>query len=171
VIIASGMATFLAASLAGVVFVASSANTTWTPRLQASGQVRSFQQTFADDVALGALPSFTTTNPCPDVSPAPAPSDPIILRGLSQTNPSPPPVALAATQVAYWFDPASQLVQRCVAGKGSGVVARNVTAFAWRIDRTNGSAVVITITTTDAGVPPRYTETQTLRFVPHRDTP
>jgi prepilin-type N-terminal cleavage/methylation domain-containing protein len=168
VIIASGIAAFLAASLTSVVFVAFSANTTWNPRLQASGQIRKFQQSITDDQALGALPQLVSANPCPGVSPAP--SNPIVLRGVSQTNPSPPPATLSATQVAYWWD-GVKLIYRCAGGKGASIVARNVTAFSWSIDHSNGSVLVVSMTATDAAVTPTYIQSQTLRFEPHRDTP
>jgi len=166
VILAAGLATFIAAALTSVVFVASSANTTWNPRLQASGQIRGFQQSFTDDVAMAGMPSFASA-PCPGVSPAPAPSAPIVLRGVT-FNPSPSPT-LAPIQAAYWYDRTNKVVVRCSGGNGPAVVARYVTAFQPILDRT-GNTIIITITAQDAGSG-QYSQTQTMRFYPRRDSP
>jgi type II secretory pathway pseudopilin PulG len=166
-IIASGLAAFVLTALTSVIFVSTQANKTWSPRLQATGELRHFQQSFYEDMALGSVPSISvSTNPC--LVPVPAATPPITIDG--QLYKGSPPVA-QSYQAVYCYSPTSRTVQRYIGGVPT-VVARNVTKFAWRIDLADGSpVVVIDITTTDNSVPSQYSTTQQLRYYPRRNAP
>jgi type II secretory pathway pseudopilin PulG len=169
-IISSGLAAFVLTALTSVIFVTTQANRTWSPRLQATGEIRHFQEMFYDDVAASDSPSTAlTTNPCLAAlpSPAPPPTPPIALNGLTFTG---TPPAAQTFQATYCYNPTSQTVQRYVAGNPT-VVARNVVNFKWRLDAADGNALVLDITTTDNSVPSIYSTTQELRYYPRRNRP
>jgi type II secretory pathway pseudopilin PulG len=169
-IISSGLAAFVMTALTSVIFVATQANRTWSPRLQATGEIRHFQETFYEDAAASDSPSTAlTSNPCiaTQPSPAPLPTPPIALNGLAFTGT--PPVS-QAFQATYCYNPSSQTVQRYVAGNPA-VVARNVVNFRWRLDAADGNALVIDISTSDNSVPSLYSTSQQLRYYPRRNRP
>jgi type II secretory pathway pseudopilin PulG len=175
-IIASGLAAVVLAALTSVIFVVNQANRTWSPRLQATGEMRRFEHSFYDDAASGSTPTTSATvNPC--LVPGSAPTPPIVVRGLTYSGNTAQPYS-----AVYCFDPIRKTVKRFV-GATSTLIARNVTVFSWSLHPGDNDTIpctdpsvtpcviVIDITTTDYNSPPFYTTTQRLRFYPRRNTP
>jgi prepilin-type N-terminal cleavage/methylation domain-containing protein len=132
-----------------------------TSRIDASSQVRTFQLTAYDDLALSAVPipvgCGSQSNPCT--------TQPMVLQGMRVPNLD----SGAATpySVTYTWDPARGVVTRQVAGGGSRTIATNVTSFSWFVDPSGAHAsVVINLTVTVITYNASYSESQSLRFYP-----
>ena len=153
--VASAIGVLLMTGLTSVVFTSYRAWTTASSRVEASGQIRSFQYFAYDDFARSAPPAgagCTGASPCT--------IQPISLIGLQVTN-SPQPAATSYS-VTYAWDGSTFLDRQVGAGQPQHV-ASGVTAFSWYVTGSPPNAtVVITMTVTVQG----YNESQTMQFYP-----
>jgi prepilin-type N-terminal cleavage/methylation domain-containing protein len=162
-IIASAIGVLVLGSLTSVVLTTVLAANTANARIQASSQVRSFQFTAYDDIALARPPGATGCG-----TPAtPCTRQDMILQGtripsLTGSLGTPGPYT-----VRYAWDSTSQVVTR-YAGTSSRVVARDVTAYSWYVDIAPGAhpSVVVSMTVTVAAYDTIYSESQTFLFYP-----
>ena len=149
-VIASAIGLFVMTGLTSVVLTTWRAGTVATSRVEASGQVRSFQANAYEDFALSSVPTLTG---CATAAPPPCT---IALSGLQVSAPLVP----AIYAVTYRWDGAN--VDRLVGGS-SKHAATNVTAFSASIAGTGQhQTVVVTMTVTVQS----YQETQTFLFYP-----
>ena len=160
-IIAMAIGAMVLGALTSIVVTTALSTNLATSRVDASNQVRNFQLTAYDDLALSNLPTpsgcGTQSNPCT--------SQPMVLQGHRVPNlasPMPP----ASYTVTYTWDAIQQTVIRQVAGVNR-TVADGVTAYSWYIDGTGTSqAVVVNITVTINSYNATYSDAKTFRFWP-----
>lgn len=156
-IVASAIGLFVMSGLTSVVMTSWRAGATATSRIEASGQIRSFQFRAYDDFALADVPVISS---CAANDPPPCT---ITLSGWQVTDSSLVP---SSYEVTYYWDGAN--VDRQVTGADSRHVATNVSAFAAYVSGTYpNQTVVVTLTVTmrsDAEIV--YSQTQNLRFDP-----
>ena len=151
-LIASALGILVMTALTSVVLTAYQANQAATSRVEASGQIRSFQQTAYDDFASSTLPAApggcgTSTQPCTQ--------DPIQLRGCALSSAGAP----QQRNVSYAWSTGSGVVDRKVGSATVNPAASNVTAFAWYLD---GQTVVVSLTVKVRAI----SQSQTMRFYP-----
>jgi prepilin-type N-terminal cleavage/methylation domain-containing protein len=166
-IIATAIGLVVMAGLTSIVFTAYRADRQATSRVEAAGQIRTFEQSAFRDFALSSLPQAPPT--C-GTQATPCTQDPIQLSGCSIiSNDGGATHVWQSHKVTYTWNNTTQVVTRDV---GSGVTfpaASNVSAFSWYVAGTApNQSVVVTITVTVAwaqGSP--YTQSQVLRFYPH----
>jgi len=153
-LVASAIGVIVMTGLTSVVLTTWRAGTIATSRVEASGQIRSFQFDAYDDFALSGMPTLSN---CAPGSPPPCS---ITLSGLRASN-SPSPIPSPYT-VTYTWDGTN--VDRQVGSSAPKHAATNVTAFSAVL---SGSAphqtVVVAMTVTVQA----YVETQTFQFYPH----
>jgi prepilin-type N-terminal cleavage/methylation domain-containing protein len=160
-IVATAIGTMVLGALTSILLTTALSTNVATSRVEASNQVRNFQLTAYDDMALSQIPSpsgcGTQADPCT--------SQAIVLNGSRMTNEL---AGVAATYgVSYTWDPATGAVTRQVTGGASRVVATNVTSYSWYVDSTEAHpAIVVSLTVTFASYNSSYSESQTLRFSP-----
>jgi prepilin-type N-terminal cleavage/methylation domain-containing protein len=155
VIITCALGAILMSALTSVILTSVRAGITATSRVEASGQIRSFQSFAYDDFAHSGVPSptgcGTAGNPCT--------TQPIVLDGLRASN-SPTP-AVTQYVVTYRWDGTS-VVNRQV-GSTIKHAANSVTDFSWYLAGTGQyRTVVVRMTVTVQS----YSESQSLRFYP-----
>jgi type II secretory pathway pseudopilin PulG len=149
-VIASAIGLFVMTGLTSVVLTTWRAGTVATSRIEASGQVRSFQSSAYEDFALSGVPTLT------GCATAAAPPCTISLSGFQVGTPLVP----ARYAVTYTWDGAN--VDRLVGGI-SKHAATNVTAFSASIAGAGlHQTVLVTMTVTVQA----YQETQTFLFYP-----
>jgi prepilin-type N-terminal cleavage/methylation domain-containing protein len=155
-LVASAIGLIVMTGLTSLLLTAWRAGTIATSRVEASGQIRSFQFEAYDDFALSGVPTLTN---CTAGSPPPCT---IALSGLLASNTAVP--VPASYQVAYVWDGVN--LDRQIGGGSSKHAATDVSAFSAYVAGTfPNQTVVVTMTVTIPGVPP-YSETQTLQFYP-----
>ena len=155
-LVASAIGVVVMTGLTSVVLTTWRAGTIATSRVEASGQIRSFQLDAYDDFALSGVPTLSNCDPG---SPPPCS---ITLSGMqaSRSTLTPPPTA--PYTVTYTWDGAN--VDRRVGSNPPRHAATNVTAFSAVLAGTAPhQTVVVTLTVTVQA----YVETQTLQFEPH----
>jgi type II secretory pathway pseudopilin PulG len=148
VIIASALGLFVMTGLTSVVLTTWRAGMVATDRVEASGQIRSFQSDAYEDFALSGVPTLTG---CATAAPPPCT---ISLSGFQVSAP------LVPYAVTYTWDGAN--VDRLVAGS-SKHAATNVTAFSAAIA---GAGQHQTVVVTMTVMVQSYQETQTFLFYP-----
>lgn len=131
----------LLSALMSVLLTTSQAANTATSRIEASSQVRSFQQFAYQDFASSSLPSGSAS--------------------CTISIPCSTPITLSA--VTYSWDGSDQL-SRVPAGGGTRPAATNVRAFSWYVA---GCTVVVSITVTVQA----YSQSQTFQFYPRVNCP
>ena len=149
-IVSLAIGSVLMVALTSVVFTAWRATGIASSRVEASGQVQSFEFFAFKDFAQSTTP---TAGSCVPASPC---SQPLVISGVqvSNRNPTPSPI-----QVTYTWD-RSNFLDRSVAPGSTLHAATNVTAFSWYVD--TNSTVVVSLTVTVRS----YSESQTFRFFP-----
>lgn len=165
VLIASAIGLLVMGALTSVVLTTVLADNAATGRVEASAQIRNFQLTAYDDIALSRAPATsgcgTAANPCT--------TQPLTLSGLRMPNlvaGSP-----SAFTVTYTWNPPSRAVTRTVTA-GTQVTASDVTAFSWFVDPSGAHpSIVVSMTVTVADYNTTYSESQTLRFYPRVTSP
>ena len=159
-IIATAIGTLVLGALASIVLTTAITTNVATTRVDASSQIRDFQMSAVDDVALGSVP---TASGCGTPS-SPCTNQPMTLQGLRVPNAA--AGAPTAYTVSYTWDPVSHVVTR-QAGAASRPVASNVTSYSWYVDSSGTHPeVVVTLTVTMSTYNASYTDTQTFRFAP-----
>jgi prepilin-type N-terminal cleavage/methylation domain-containing protein len=157
--IATAIGLVVLTALTSVLFTTYQANQIATSRVEASGQIRNFEETAYDDFALSSLPP--TPGGCGSSSQPPCTQDSIQLKGCAMTNSATP--SLQGRTIAYAWNKGTQSIDRHVNAVPVNSVASSVTAFSWYIDGVAPSqSVVVTMTVTIS----TYSQTQTLRFHP-----
>jgi prepilin-type N-terminal cleavage/methylation domain-containing protein len=155
-IIALAISGFLMVALTSVVLTAVRAAATASNRVEASGQIRSFQSFAADDFARSGVPDGggcgTPATPCT--------TQPIVLVGTQVSNSTQP--AASTVQVTYTWD-GSSFVDRQVGGGEAIHAATDVTAFLWYVDSSAAHPTVVVSVTVKVGT---YSESQEFRFYP-----
>ena len=159
-IIASAIGLLVMSALTSVVFTTYQADQQATNRVNAAGQIRSFQQTAYGDFAVSSVPvppagcGAGAAQPCTQ-------GQPITLQGCSW---NPGNSTWQGHTVMYAWDSAAHVVNRTVSPTPAHVSATGVAAFSWYLDSTANqmATVVVTITAT-AGT---YNQSQTMRFYP-----
>ena len=159
-IIATTLGLLVLGALTSVVVTMMMADNTASGRIQASSQVRNYQFAADDDFVLARPPVApgcgTATAQCTT-------QDLVLTGARPPTSADAPPVMYT---VRYAWDPSLQVVTR-YAGTASRVVASNVTAYSWYVDRTGlYPTVVVSITVTIPSYNATYSSSQTLRFYP-----
>jgi prepilin-type N-terminal cleavage/methylation domain-containing protein len=156
--IATAIGLVVMSALTSVVFTTYRANQIATSRVEASGQIRNFEETAYNDFAFSSLPA--TPGSCGS-SAQPCTQDPIRLQGCAMTNSVTP--SLQSRTIAYAWNKGTQLIGRNVNAVSVNPAASNVTGFSWYIDGVPpGQSVVVTMTVTILA----YSQSQTLRFHP-----
>lgn len=158
VIITAAISVIVLGALTSVVLTSVQSFGVASSRVQASAQIRSFENYAYDDFAAGQIQnvgSCTQSNaPC---------STQLVIAGMQASN-SPQPV-LAPYQVTYsWGGSSTGFLDRQVAATGATThAATNVSSFAWYVDSSAGfPTVLVSLTVTVQA----YSESQTFRFYP-----
>ena len=165
-IIATAIGLVVMAGLTSIMFTAYRADRQATSRVEAAGQIRTFEQSASRDFALSSMPPAPPT--C-GTQATPCSQDPIQLSGCSITsNDGGATHVWQSHKVTYTWSNTTQVVTRDV---GSGVTfpaASDVTAFTWFLDGTspNQSVVVTIAVTVNWAQNSPYTQSQVLRFFP-----
>ena len=156
-IIALAIGVLLMSAVSSVVLTAWRASTIAGSRVEASSQVRNFQQLAYDDFASGGAPPTvscgTPSTPCT--------TQPLVLNGIQASNSTSP--VTSPYQVTYSWD-GSDIVDRQI-GSGGPLMhaATNVSAFSWYVDTNSTSPTVVVKMTVTVGT---YSQSQTFRFYP-----
>jgi prepilin-type N-terminal cleavage/methylation domain-containing protein len=164
-VIATSLGLVVLSALTSVVVTTMLADNTARARVEASTQVRSFQAFADDDFVLAKAPApsgcGSSGNPCT--------TQDLLLQGSRVPNviggvPAP-------YTVRYAWDAGRQQVTRYT-GASSVVIASNVTAYSWFVDRTSAKpTVVVRMTVTIATYNATYSESQTFLFSPRITSP
>ncbi len=163
-IIATAIGLVVMTGLTSIMFTAYRADRQATSRVEAAGQIRTFEQSAFRDFALSSPPPAPPT--C-GTEAAPCTQDPIQLSGCSiNSNDGGATHVWQSHNVTYTWNNTTQVVTRDV---GSGVTfpaASHVSAFSWYVDPNRSVVVTIAVTVNWAQNSP-YTQSQVLRFYPH----
>jgi hypothetical protein len=159
-IIAASIGAMLLSALTSVVLTSWRAATIASSRVEASGQIRTFEYFAYDDFARSAAPSG---GGC--VQATPCTTQPLVLSGYQVSNTTPVPAPL---QVTYTWNKDSWFLDRAVKEGATTHVATDVSAFSWYVD--TNATVVVNLTITMQG-PPVYSESQAFRFYPRTTYP
>ena len=164
-IIATAIGLVVMTGLTSLMFTAYRADRQATSRVEAAGQIRTFQQSAFRDFSLSSLPQPPPTCGTPA---SPCTQAPISLSGCSITSTDGGVTHVwQSRKVTYTWSSTTQIVTRDV---GSGVTfsaASNVSAFSWYVDSSNQSVVVTIAVTVNWAQGSPYTQSQVLRFYPH----
>ena len=164
-IIATAIGVVVMTGLTSLMFTAYRADRQATSRVEAAGQIRTFEQSAFRDFSMSSLPQPPPTCGTPAT---PCTQAPIILSGCSITSPDGGATHVwQSHRVTYTWSSATQVVTRDV---GSGVTfsaASNVSAFSWYVDSSDQSVVVAIAVTVDWTQGSAYTQSQVLWFYPH----
>jgi prepilin-type N-terminal cleavage/methylation domain-containing protein len=159
-IIATALGLLVLSALTSVVLTTMMADNTASGRIEASSQVRNYQFAAYDDFVLARLPAPPG---CGTANTRCTTQDLVLTGSLAPNPPDSPPVS---STVRYAWDASLDVVTR-YAGTTSRVVASNVTAYSWYIDRSElYPTVVVSITVTIPSYNATYSASQTLRFYP-----
>ena len=155
--VASAIGLFVMSGLTSVVMTSWRAAATATSRIEASGQIRSFEFRAYDDFALTDSPVISGCDP------GDPPPCTITMSGQQVTDSTLVP---AGYLVSYTWDGVN--VDRQISGYGAKHVATNVSAFSAYVSGTYPhQTVVVTLTVTvGTSLETSYSQTQTLRFDP-----
>ena len=159
--IAVAIGGLLLTAITSVVLTGVRATDVAMSRIDASGQIRSFQFVAYDDFARSAAPTNTGCAPLTPCSTAP-----LVLNGLQVSNGG--QQVPAPAQVTYTYDGVA-FVDRSVGGVSTHA-ATNVSAFSWYVDST-GTFVVVNMTVTISSYSISYSESQTFQFHPRTSNP
>jgi prepilin-type N-terminal cleavage/methylation domain-containing protein len=164
-IIASALGLLVMGALTSVVLTTALAGNTATSRVEASSQVRNFQLSAFDDIALARPPApsgcGTADSPCT--------TQDMVLQGSRMPNQQ---AGTAAPYiVTYTWNPDMHQVMRSAEGT-SRVAADSVTDYSWYIDSSGAHpSVVVRMTVTVGFYNTSYSESQTFRFYPRVTAP
>jgi prepilin-type N-terminal cleavage/methylation domain-containing protein len=157
-LVASAVGLIIMSGLTSVVLTTYRASQTASTRVEAAGEIRTFEQTAYGDFATSSLP--VPPGGCGSSS-SPCIHDPIQLQGCKMTNlATPSPQASALT---YVWPLGSSTVNRTVGGVPVNAAAAGVTAFSWYLDGTAPNQSVVVALTVQMGA---VTQSQTMRFYP-----
>jgi prepilin-type N-terminal cleavage/methylation domain-containing protein len=164
-IVATAIGLVVMAGLTSLMFTAYRADRQATSRVEAAGEIRSFQQSAIRDFALSALPGVPAT--C-GTQIQPCTQDPIQLNGCSISSTDGTTFVWQSRTVTYSWSSATEVVSRGVGSEPTIPTATNVSAFSWYVDGTppDQSVVVTIAVTVDWAVNTPYTQSQILRFYP-----
>jgi prepilin-type N-terminal cleavage/methylation domain-containing protein len=157
-LVASAIGLIIMSGLTSVVLTTYRASQAASNRVEAAGEIRTFEQTAYGDFATSSLPVLpggcgSSSSPCIH--------DPIQLQGCKMTN-SVTPSAQPST-VTYAWPLGSNSVNRTIGGIPVNAAAAGVTAFSWYVaDSSPNQSVVVALTIQMGGV----TQSQTMRFHP-----
>ncbi len=163
-VIATALGVLVLGAIASVVVTTTMADNTARARIEASAQVGTFQAFADDDFVLARAPApsgcGTSVSPCT--------TQDLVLQGSRVPNVT--GGAPAPYLVRYGWDPGQQQVTR-YAGASSVVVASNVRAYSWYVDRSSGKpTVVVRMTVTIVTYNATYSQSQTFLFSPRITT-
>lgn len=162
VLVATTIGTLVMGALTSVIVTTVLSTNVATSRVDASNQVRSFQLTAHDDMALSNVPQPSGCGGAPS---SPCTTQPIVLQGTRMSNQD--AGTASAYGVSYIWDPAAHVIVRQVAGGPQRIVATNVTSFSWYVDSTDAhAAVVVSLTVTFDTYNETFSLFQSLRFYP-----
>jgi prepilin-type N-terminal cleavage/methylation domain-containing protein len=160
-LIATTLGLLVLGALTSLVVTMMVADNTAAGRIEASSQVRDFQLAAYEDFVLARAPTSpgcgTAANQCTTQT--------LLLIG-DQAPTSGQPVP---DTIRYEWYPSTQTVTRQADntnGTSTRVVASNVTAYSWYVDRTAAPTVVVSLTVTIPSYNATYSESQTFRFYP-----
>jgi prepilin-type N-terminal cleavage/methylation domain-containing protein len=156
--VATAIGLIVMSGLTSVVLTTYRASQTASNRVEAAGEIRTFEQTAYGDFATSSLP--VPPGGCGS-SASPCTHDPIQLQGCKMTNsitPSPQP-----RTVTYAWPLGSNSVDRRVGGVTLNPAASSVIAFSWYLDGTSPNQTVVVALTVQMGT---VTQSQTMRFHP-----
>jgi prepilin-type N-terminal cleavage/methylation domain-containing protein len=157
-LVASAIGLIIMSGLTSVVMTTYRASQTASNRVEAAGEIRTFEQTAYGDFATSSLPvppggCGTSSSPCIH--------DPIHLQGCEMPN-SITPSAQAST-VTYAWPNGSTSIDRKIGAVSVNPAAAGVTAFSWYLDGAPPyQSVVVALTVTMGTV----SQSQTMRFYP-----
>ena len=156
-IIATAIGAIVMGALTSVILTTVLATNVATSRVDASNQVRSFQLTAYDDMALSTIPAPPTG--C-GVQASPCTTQDMVLQGRRMANQG---GLVQSYRVTYAWDATNHVVRRNVAGGPGRTVATNVSSYAWYVDSSGAHpTIVVSLTVTFD----RYAASQSMRFYP-----
>ena len=157
-LVASAIGLIIMSALTSVVLTTYRASQSASTRVEAAGEIRTFEQAAYGDFATSSLP--IPPGGCGSSS-SPCVHDPIQLHGCKMTNSVTP--SLQPSTVAYAWPLGSNSVDRKVGGVSVNPAAAGVTAFSWYLDGTAPNQSVVVALTVQMGA---VTQSQTMRFYP-----
>jgi prepilin-type N-terminal cleavage/methylation domain-containing protein len=157
-LVASAIGLIIMSGLTSVVMTTYRASQTASNRVEAAGEIRTFEQTAYGDFATSSLP--VPPGGCGSSS-SPCIHDPIQLQGCKMTNSITPSPQL--TKVIYAWPLGSSSIDRKVGSVSSNPAASGVTAFSWYLAGTSPNQSVVVALTIQMGA---VTQSQTMRFNP-----
>lgn len=157
VIIALAIGVLLLSVVSSIVLTAWRASSIAGSRVEASSQVRSFEQFAYDDFASSGAPA---TGSCGTPS-SPCTTQPLVLDGIQASNSTPP--VTSPYQVTYTWDGSDVLDRQVGSGGPLMHAATNVSAFSWYVDTATSSSTVVVKMTVTVGA---YSQSQTFKFYP-----
>lgn len=162
VLVATTIGALVMGALTSVILTTALSTNVATSRVDAANQVRSFQLTAHDDMALSTVPQ---PSGCGSAQSSPCTTEAIVLQGSRMSNQAAGTASPYA--VSYTWDPANKVIVRQVTGGPSRTVATNVSSFSWYVDSTDGHpAVVVNLTVTFDSYNNAFSQSQSLRFYP-----
>jgi prepilin-type N-terminal cleavage/methylation domain-containing protein len=157
-LVASAIGLIVMSALTSIVMTTYRASQAASGRVEAAGEIRTFEQTAYGDFATSSLP--VPPGGCGSSS-SPCVHDPIQLQGCKMTNSITP--SLQPGTVTYAWPLGSSFVNRTVGGVPVNAAAAGVTAFSWYLDGTAPNQSVVVALTVQMGP---VTQSQTMRFNP-----
>lgn len=155
-LVATVIASVILVALTSVVFTTYQADQTATSRVEASGELRNFQQVAYDDFAGSTIPTApggcgTSGQPCTQAA--------IQLSGCAMNGAG----TLQQRTVSYTWTAASDTIERQVNSSTVETTASGVTAFNWYLDGTApNQSVIVSLTVTVKAV----SQSETMQFYP-----
>ena len=165
-IIATAIGLVVMTGLTSIMFTAYRADRQATSRVEAAGQIRTFEQSAFKDFTLSSVPQ---TPPTCGTKATPCTQDPIQLSGCSITsNDGGATHVWQSHKVTYTWNNTTQVVTRNVGAGVTFPAASDVTAFSWYLEGTspNQSVVVTIAVTVNWAQSSPYTQSQAFRFYP-----
>lgn len=161
-LVATTIGALVMGALTSVIVTTAESTNVATSRVDAANQVRSFQLTAHDDMALSGVPQPTGCGTAPS---NPCTTQAIVLQGSRMSNQA--AGTPSAYAVSYTWDPVAKVIVRQVVGGPRRTVSTDVSSFSWYVDSTDGHpAVVVTLTVTFNSYNNTFSESQSLRFYP-----
>jgi prepilin-type N-terminal cleavage/methylation domain-containing protein len=157
-LVASAIGLIIMSALTSVVLTTYRASQAASSRVEAAGEIRTFEQTAYGDFATSSLP--VPPGGCGS-SGSPCIHDPIQLQGCKMTN-SITPSAQPST-VTYAWPLGSSSIDRKIGGVSVNPAAAGVTAFSWYLEGTSPNQSVVVALTVQVGA---LSQSQTMRFYP-----
>jgi prepilin-type N-terminal cleavage/methylation domain-containing protein len=158
-LVASAVGLIIMTGLTSVVLTTYRASQAASNRVEAAGEIRTFEQTAYGDFATSSLPPVPPGG-CGSIG-SPCIHDPIQLQGCKMTN-SITPTAQPST-VTYAWPLGSSSIDRKIGPVSLNPAAAGVTAFSWYLDGTAPNRSVVVALTVQMGA---VTQSQTMRFYP-----